>query len=324
MPRRPIRWKRWRKRRKNDAIYLAVRLIVVVARLLPRTAGTRIFGWLGGLVFLLPTKDRRRTHDHLRFIFGERWTKEKIRQTARAVYVNLGKNFFDALYFSRCTKKQIQAIVHTDDLTKFKQAYQKGKGVIVITSHVGCFEMLLHYFAHIGFSCFAIGSKLYDKRLDRLVARLRSGEGIDYMHREGSGRNVIRMLKRGKVFGVLIDQDTKVDGVFAHFLGHLAYTPSAPVRMGLRYDIPMVVMTTHRAGDDTHHIAVSDPIQVERTDDFTRDMVQTIEYINDMIGEAIKKHPEQWVWMHRRWHRRPDHSGFSETPSIEDYVSGDQ
>lgn len=211
-----------------------------------------------------------------------------------------------------------------DDLAEVRKAYERGKGLIVITAHVGCFEMLLHFFGHMGFSSFAIGSKLYDERLDRLVAELRSGEDIAYMHRKGSSRSIIRLLRQGKVFGVLVDQDTNVEGVFAHFLGRLAYTPSAPVRMALRFDIPMAVLTTFRREDNTHHVSVTGPIEVQKTDDFTGDTVRAVERINKIIGDAILRNPDQWVWMHRRWHHQPDQPKYSGIPSIEDYQSAGQ
>ncbi len=312
------------QRRKNDAIYLGVLLVVSFAKLLPYPLGLRFFGLLGKVVFLVPSKDRTRTFDHLRFIYGDKWSEKRIERTAKAVYVNLGKNLYDALFFSRCNREQMLSRVSFDDITETRAAYERGKGLIAITAHIGCFEMLLHLFGHLGLNSFAIGSKLYDKRLDTLVAHLRSGENITYMHRTGSSRNVIRLLKQGKVFGVLVDQDTKVEGVFAHFMDHLAYTPSAPIRMALRFDIPIVVVTTYRKNDNTHHVNITGPLEVERSGDITRDIVLTTERINSIIGDAVARHPEQWVWMHRRWLHQPDQPKYANVASIEDYISNGQ
>ena len=155
------------KRLKNDLIFAAVVCIVTLHRLMPRNMGLWLFESIGILVFCFPTRDRERTEAHLRMIFGERWPEKKIRSTARRVYRDLGKNAFDALFFARGDKKRLDRFIECDDLSEFREAYALGKGVVAITAHCGCFEMLLHYFAAQGFCSFAIGKEVYDKRLDQ-------------------------------------------------------------------------------------------------------------------------------------------------------------
>jgi KDO2-lipid IV(A) lauroyltransferase len=181
--------------------------------------------------------------------------------------------------------------------------------------------MLLHYFAAQGFSCFAIGSRLYDARLDALVEKLRSGPNISYLHRSNNLRGMIKLLREGRVMGALIDQDTKVDGVFAHFLGRLAYTPSGAVKLARRYDIPVFVVTTARLAADKHRIFVSNEINLHETGNETEDCVRSIEQINGHISATIERFPSQWVWMHRRWNRRPENEETTAIPNIERYES---
>lgn len=305
------------KRIKNDLIYIAVRFLVPMARSIPRKAGLLFFTSIGSLVYLLATKDRKRTKKHLREIFGSEWSDGRIAKTARQVFRELGRNAFDALYFSGCGREALNRTVTHDDLGAFRTAYEKGKGVVVITAHIGCFEMLLHLFARQGFQCFAIGRRIYDSRIEKHIERLRSGPNITYMDRTGSGREIIRFLKEGRVFGVLIDQDTRVEGVFANFLGKPAHTPSAPIRIALRYDIPVFVVTTSRQRDDKHHVYITGPLEMIKSGDPNRDVVLAAERINRLISAAILKDPEQWVWMHRRWNKRPDDERHRDLPNIE-------
>ena len=213
----------------------------------------------------------------------------------------------------------MQKNVLCDDLGEFRRAYDLGKGVVAITAHCGCFEMLLHYFAAQGFSSFAIGKEVYDRRLDRLVTKMRSGPNITYIYSSENPRAIIRLLKEGKLMGALIDQDTKVDGVFAHFLGRLAYTPSAPVKLAMRYDIPVFVVTTARQENGMHHIFVSERIVLRKSEDETHDLVKNVEAVNNQITATIYKYPAQWVWMHRRWKRQPEDEGYEGVPNIEKY-----
>jgi Kdo2-lipid IVA lauroyltransferase/acyltransferase len=284
--------------------YLAL-LGFFLIRCIPRPLGLLLFGALGRFVFLFPNTEKRRTIDHLRLIFGSEWTEKKILATARNVYASLGKNLFDGVKLSRASKKRFHEIVKHDDLSEFKTAFDGSKGMIVITAHIGCFEMLLHFFARHGFKSFAVGTPTFDPRLDEIVATLRSGEGIDYMYRTESPRKIIRNLQAGQAFGVLIDQDTSVEGVFAKFLGRTAYTPSAPLRMAMKYKIPAVVATTVRKPDNTHYVYISKIIELADTGDFERDLLANVQKANDLICKTIREYPEQWVWMHRRWKRQP-------------------
>jgi Kdo2-lipid IVA lauroyltransferase/acyltransferase len=307
------------KRVKNDGIFVAVKLLIALHRLLPRSIGLRIFESIGLLAFCLPTSERTRTIDQLTGVFGGKWHSRKIRSCARSVYGDLGRSAYDALFFSRLNKTQLERYVRFDDLTEFKLAHERGRGVMVVTAHCGCFEMLLHFFAAEGFPSFAIGSKLYDKRLDDLVSQLRSGENIEYLHRSENPRAMLRLLKAGKAMGVLIDQDTNVDGIFAHFLGKLAYTPCGAIKLAQRYDIPVFAVTTVRESALMHRVFISPEIDLHATGREIEDYVRGIEMINGHISATIEQYPTQWVWMHERWSRRPEDQAYRAIPNIEHY-----
>jgi KDO2-lipid IV(A) lauroyltransferase len=304
------------KQFKNDCIYSVVLIVLAGWRLIPRGMGLALFGFLGTLFYRLPTKDRQWCRDHLRFVFGTGRADGEINRMAEGVYKNLGKNLFDALYLSSKNKEQLDKLVQSDDLSSVWKAYNAKKGVLTITAHTGCFEMLLHYFAAQGFACFAIGRELYDKRIDDLVKRQRSGENIVYLHRSENLRRFLKLLAEGRLFGVLLDQDTNVDGVFAHFLGKPAYTPCGTVKLAMRQRLPVFVITTARDKGDRHRIFVKE-IPMESGGLFETDLVNNIEKVNEAISATIFAYPEQWVWMHRRWNRKPTDNGYEKAPNIE-------
>jgi KDO2-lipid IV(A) lauroyltransferase len=272
--------------------------------MLPRPVGLKIFGAIGSFVFLFPNREKQRTIEHLELIYGDKWDKSKIRKTAGQVYRELGRNLFDALYLSKVKSEEFNKIVRYESLEEFTEAYRMGKGVIVITAHVGCFEMLLHFFAIHGFRSFAIGRRLYDERLEKIIRGQRSGNNIEYMDRSESTMKIMRNLREGKAFGVLIDQDTNVEGVFADFLGLPAYTPSGPVKMSMKFGIPAFVSTTVRLSDNTHHVFIK-RLSLVDTGNFDADLVTNVKIANSYICESIRSYPSQWVWMHRRWKRKP-------------------
>ncbi len=304
------------KKIKNDGIYAVVFCIYLVWRVIPRKLGLFLFGTLGKVIYALPLKESEWTRQHLTRVFGEKLSPKQIHALASDVYKGLGKNLFDALYLSRASKCDVDKIVQCDDLSELWEAYNRKQGVLTVVAHTGCFEMLLHYFASLGFACFAIGRELYDKRIDALVRQQRSGENIEYLHRSENLRRFLKLLAEGRLFGVLIDQDTAVDGVFAHFLGHLAYTPSGTVKLAMRTKLPVFVVTTARQKNDTHKIFVK-KIPIVNNGTLESDLVLNIETINAAIGDTIVTYPDQWVWMHRRWRHQPSDAGYEKIPNIE-------
>jgi KDO2-lipid IV(A) lauroyltransferase len=290
---------------RKTLLFLLAKFAFDLALVLPRHIGLWLFGTIGKIIFLFPNREKTNTLNHLRFIFGGSWTEDKIKKTGCGVYGTLGKNMFDAVKLSRSSERTFNAIVKHDDLAEFKKAFDLGRGVYVITAHVGCYEMLLHFFARHGFKSFAIGRKSLDPRLDGLIRAIRSGKDIDYMDRDDSARKVVRFLKEGRAFGVLIDQDILVEGVFGTFLGKTAFTASGPIKLAMRLKCPAFVVTTTRQTDNTHYVFFSKSLEFPDTGDETADLKAVIQTANDLIGDTIRKFPEQWVWMHRRWRQQP-------------------
>lgn len=293
------------KQIRHTIIYFGAVIAYNIALSIPRKIGLMLFGAIGAIVYIFPNEEKSRTLKHLRFIFGSEWSESKIRKTAREVYIQIGRNLFDGIYLSDQTKENLDTIVKHDSFNEFRSAYNHGKGIVAITAHTGCFEMLLHYYALEGYRCFAIGRRLFDDRLENLIRKNRSGHNIEYMDRDESPRKIMRMLQAGNVFGVLIDQDTRVEGVFAKFLGKPAYTPSGPIKMAMKLKVPVFVVTTVRRPDDSHCIFISKQLGLADTGDFNKDLITNVQAANDLISQTIRQYPSQWVWMHRRWKQQP-------------------
>jgi KDO2-lipid IV(A) lauroyltransferase len=312
------------RRCRHDSAYLFVRLLISCAAMIPRRIGLAVFSVAGIAIALFSSRDRAIARNGLTAIFGGKWTRRKIDSTVWQAYAELGKNAFDTLYLARRPPERLRRIVRHESLDEFRAAYDEGKGVVALTAHIGCFEMMLHYWAALGFNSFAIGRRLFDDRIDAIVRNLRSGPGIEYLYRDESLRRIISLLGQGRVMGALIDQDTKVDGVFAHFLGRLAFTPSGPIRLAMRYRLPVFVVTTARQADNTHLIYVSKRLNLEDTGDRRRDLVINVEKANVIISEAILRDPRQWVWMHRRWRKQPSDRDMKDIANIENYLNLNQ
>jgi KDO2-lipid IV(A) lauroyltransferase len=152
----------------------------------------------------------------------------------------------------------------------------------------------------------AVGKENVDPRLNRLVDRFRSRGGLRNVWRGQPGAAVamLRALRRGELLAMLIDQDTNVQNVFVPFFGRPAATPRAPADLVVRTGATALVCLNHR-GDDGVYRASTEEVEVPRTGDDERDVVELTARFTARIEAGIRAHPEQWVWMHQRWKTKP-------------------
>jgi KDO2-lipid IV(A) lauroyltransferase len=120
---------------------------------------------------------------------------------------------------------------------------------------------------------------------------------------------MIGALRRGRLLGILMDQDTGVEGVFVDFLGRKAHTPVGPAALGLATGAPIVPMAIHWEAGHRHVIEICEPLWPQPSGDRERDLKEISLRLNRELGRFILAHPEQWVWMHDRWRRKPDETG---------------
>jgi len=160
----------------------------------------------------------------------------------------------------------------------------------------------------------------WDRKLNELVERFRARGGVTTLWREDpdTGRAIIRTFRSGKALGLLIDQDTNVQGVFVPFFGRLAWTPRAAAEFAVRFGAPVVVGTVHRRGPrpGDGHLLEAQEIQFSSDPpDREAEVVRLTTACTAALEEAIRRHPAEWVWMHERWRTRPPDEGTEASPS---------
>jgi KDO2-lipid IV(A) lauroyltransferase len=296
MPDRPLR-----KRLKNWLIFQFIRGLLWAVRRVPRRLALWWFQNLGALAFVLLRDARKKTIRHLYLAFGDRLSDEEIHSLARKVFRQLGRNAADAM----CIPKLIQAGLHRYVRFVGKEhldrAYGRGKGVVCLTGHIGCWELFGAFIAS-QYPLKVVGAALYDPRLDAILLAERDRAGYSSLPRDASGtRQILRWLKQGGLLGILIDQDTRVDGEFVDFFGLPAYTPAGPVVLAERTGAPLVPMAIYMNDDGTHTVEVRSEIELQNTGNAKADRLANVAQCSKAVEAFIRAHPTQWVWMHERW-----------------------
>ncbi len=303
--------KRFRKERHTVA-YLLVH-ILTFASFIPRWIGTRVAGCIGILLYVTLGRERRRMYDNIALIYPDK-KASAIRMQSVKTFYNLGISFFDALKLPSLPKEKFFSYIGDFDDSIFKEVEKQGRGAVFLSGHLSSFELQTQIAQLAGFKGFSIGAKLFDDRIDAIINKLRTRNGVRYIARDGALRGIIKALKENLFFGVLIDQDTTNDGVFAPFMGRPAFTPATSIKIALKQKSPILYYALARHKDGKYYPTIIRP-NYELTGDVQKDLLAITKDFNEFYGAKILEHPEQWPWMHRRWKRSPaDHPN---VPSID-------
>ena len=280
-----------------------MRLLIAVTRLLPRRAGLALFAFLGGAAFSLYRKDRRRALRNLAVAFPQS-DSMIVAAMAKGCFRALGRNVFDALRLSYLSKEKVLALCTVEGEENLRRAVDAGRGVVALTGHIGCWELLAAYFACKGYKVNVVYRDMKDKRLENILVGMRGRFGTQSIPRGGSAVSAFKVLRRGEILAMLIDQDIDVDGIFVPFFGVPAHTPRGPAAFALRSGSPIVPLAIHMQPDGSHHITVLPPLETPperlpegaRVDELTEGCARAVENL-------IRIYPQQWVWFHDRWRK---------------------
>lgn len=225
---------------------------------------------------------------------------------AKGSFASLGRNAYDALRLTFVSAEEVLGICSVDGEEHLSRAYKRGKGVIALTGHIGCWELLAAYFSRKSYKVSVIARDLRDARLNDILVDMRRRNGVVTITRGSSSIAGYRVIRRGEILGMLIDQDIDADGVFVPFFGVPAYTPRGAAVFALRSGAAVVPMGIHMQPDGFHNITVLPELEFpperltgnERIDELTLRCSMAVE-------KLIRIYVQQWVWFHNRWRRRP-------------------
>lgn len=295
-----------KKRLKNGLIYCAVWTMVRCLRLLPRRLATAVMAGTGRLGYLLARDARSKTLHHLQLAYGDRKSSNEIQKMAQEVFVNLGRNASDAVLLPVLVRRGLDRYVRIVGAHHLDRAVERGRGVIILTGHIGCWELLAATLVHSGYPLAVVGAELYDPRLNQLLVDTRSLAGYRAFSRDSGGvRQMLRWLRGGGVLGMLIDQDTRADGEFVDFLGRPAHTPAGPVVLAQKTGAALVPLAIHRRPDGTHLAEIREEIPLRNGREPRLGRIENVQRCSRAVESFIREHPTQWVWMHERWKTEP-------------------
>lgn len=284
--------------------YAAMWVMIRYIQLTPRWAGTFLMQALLACTYLVVGSRRRLTAENLKLIYPDADDK-KLAAIVFNIYMKIGEMCAEYPRMAFLTPENIDSHMRFEGLERLKEAYERGKGVIVPTAHYGNFELMYAAMAFKGLPIYYVLRPLDLRLVFGLINNIREKAGVKYIDRERGLGEIFKRLRQGAVVGMAVDQNAAFNGIFVKFLGRWASTVKAPAVVHLRTGAPIIPVYAVREKDGTHTLHVLPEIKIKPTGSIKHDVFLITQRIADVQGEFVKRRPELWHWLHRRWKRKP-------------------
>jgi KDO2-lipid IV(A) lauroyltransferase len=287
------------KKVRNFFLVVIVQILRFLIFFIPWKAGKTIGGAIGMAAYYMVPKERAKIFKNIRIVYGaDAMTKEQQIKFAKANCKNYGIGFFEFAKFSSWPPKKIVSLIkEVHGIEFFDKAIAEGRSYIAVTAHMSNWEIMPVYTAMKWKKVGAIGKKIFDPRLDRIVNATRLRAGYEIFDKDHVSKDMIKGLRSGMILGMLIDQDTTVESMIVPFLGIDAKTPVAPAILAKKFQAYIGTVFITRRPDGYYDMTINEPYIPSGSD--------TLEAIalkyNNEISDMIRKYPSQWVWIHERW-----------------------
>jgi KDO2-lipid IV(A) lauroyltransferase len=294
-------------RLKNNIVYAFVRALYWFINIIPRRTA-RFFGeTIGALAAVLAVKERRKAMTNLDRAFGNEMSYRRKKEISRQCFITFGRAMMDSLRVQKHYHKEIYPDVEVIGRENLEKMYERGNGIVAFTGHIGNFEMLAAWVAQVGYQTAAIGRELYDKRLDAMLVNNRTAMGIVNVRTDDSPLSIIKLLKRGYAIGFLIDTDSfRVAGELTPFFGRPAKTPIGPTQLGLASGAAFMPTFCLSFPGGKYKLIFGEEMEIESRERSRENVYRITSRMTEIIEKLIRQYPEQWIWMHNRWHTRPE------------------
>jgi Kdo2-lipid IVA lauroyltransferase/acyltransferase len=274
--------------------------------LLPRPMARFVGASFARIAYAIRTPLRRAAMQNLKLAFPD-WSEAKRRKMVRGMIRHIGWMAGEFSQFPKYTRGNIERIVVVDGFENFDAARRRGKGVLFLTGHMSAWELAPFAHALYGYPLHFLVRPIANLRVDALINRYRCLSGNKPIEKNRSARAILKVLAEGGTVGILSDQNTALEeGVFVDFFGIPASTTSGLARIALRTDAAVVPgFLSWDSVRRTYRLGFKPAVELARTGDEEADVRECTARFTRVIEDYVREHPDQWLWVHKRWKTRP-------------------
>ncbi|MBK9709171.1 MAG: lysophospholipid acyltransferase family protein [Acidobacteria bacterium] len=291
---------------RSNVEYWVAWIILKGVGALPRALALATGKVIGAIGHALLPHLRRNAEKNLKMAMPELDESERER-IRRGVFRNLGRLLGEVSRFPRLNRENISSIVTYVGLENYLEAAGRGRGVILLTGHIGAWELSVFAHSIYGYPMSFLARRVDNPLLERLAESYRSRFGNRSIDKKNSVREVVRTLKQGGVIGILADLNaSREEGVFCDFFGIEACTTAGVATLAMRTGA--VVLPGYLIWDEAekiHRLHFERPIETIDTGNQKEDVAANTAVYAKTLESVIRRHPDQWLWIHRRWRTRP-------------------
>ncbi|MFP3937971.1 MAG: lysophospholipid acyltransferase family protein [Phycisphaerae bacterium] len=287
--------------------YFALRMLGVVANVFGLEEDYRTARFLGDLVYRFDRRHRIRAIEHLRRSFPS-WDDKRLEATARESFRHMMYLGVEMLFTPRTvTPYRWRRHIRLQNMQRFlRLLLRRERPTIIITGHYGGWEVAGYTLAALGFRSVALYRPLDNKYLDAYVRDVRQRRGLRLLSKKGATEELADVLSARMPVSFVADQDAGRKGLYVEFFGRAASTYKAPGLLAMQYDAPVAVATARRLSKPfTFELEVQRIIEPHEWSDADDPLRWITREYNRALENGIRKAPEQYLWVHRRWKHRP-------------------
>ena len=296
--------------------YLGVRMLIALVRAMPGTLVDRSGALLGRAVYWFDRTHRRVAQRNVAAAFPARSVNEQ-RQIVRGAFEHFGRLLMELLKFSTLSPDAMLARVDFEGEEHVRAAHAQGRGVLFVTGHFGYWELQAMVHALRLTPMAVVARALDNPSLNTLLERIRTRTGNSVIYRQGTLRRILRTLQAGQGVGILIDQHIMTrDAIYVDFFNRPAATTSAVAMLALRTGAPVVPLFALPVGGGRYRMVYEHPVVPPASD--SADAVQEFtQRCTDVLEMYVRRNPELWLWMHRRWRDDAEPGGRELFPAVD-------
>ncbi|MGD8251842.1 MAG: lysophospholipid acyltransferase family protein [Desulfobacterales bacterium] len=256
---------------------------------------------LGKAIYVTVPYLRHNTRENLRLIHPG-WSEADIVSFSKRVFHHFGIVLIEMVQMGFMTREECRNRIHLEGREHIAAAVGKGRGVVMISAHLGSWEIAWHFYPlFFNRPLTGVAKPFRFKQLTRWFHRRRTRFGNRVIYKKGAFEELRRTLRQGGSVAIFMDMNRTQQGVPVHFMGHRTKATPAAAMLALRCRSPVLPGFTIRQPDGSFRLFFLEPIEIRRTGNLRDDLQTYTQAMTDVIETVVQRHPEQWLWSQKRW-----------------------
>ncbi|QPJ65452.1 MAG: lysophospholipid acyltransferase family protein [Candidatus Nitrohelix vancouverensis] len=288
--------------------FLLIQTLTLALRPLSARSVYRLARAIGGALAALPDKRRKYGLLNLDIAFGDAKPSFEKKRIYKESVIQVTLSTLQCLWLRHDTEARTQSLIPhpPEGLEVVKECLERGKGILFLTAHYGNWEVmgLKHGYLNLA-RLHPIVRRLDNPFLEKAAADLRTRSGNHLLYRDESPVKIFRALKDNEAVAVMMDQNTAIGGVFVDFFGKKAGSPTGAARLSLSSGAAVIPLFCYPQKDGSYRVQYGPELRIDKGGDKKEAILNGAQECQNYIEAEIRKQPEAWMWIHRRWKTRP-------------------